>query len=206
MSYRETDLRRAILSGTLVLLCLSILVPIRSSGADDKTEERYSAFGVAMGAGAAGVLEFTITRWTTPEERQALIDSMVENGQEKTVELLRAQKETGFARSRSGAGMKGWPSVRLHYAYQFEKDGKRQVVIVTERNIGMAEAMRNSRSVDYEVSGLVMELQKGDDGKEKGQGTLYMATKFGFDKDKKQLVIESLGQQPVRLTDIRRQK
>ncbi len=173
----------------------------------EKIEESYRAFGVAMGPGAAGVLEFHISRWSTDDERKALIESLVQNGQEKTVDLLRKQKETGWTRTQSGAGMKGWPSVRLHYAYQFpQPDGKRIVVLVTDRNIGMAEAMRGGRSNDYEVSGIVMELTKGEDGKEKGTGTLFRAAKLGFDKEKKKIEIESLGYEPVRLTSITREK
>lgn len=72
--------------------------------------------------------------------------------------------------------------------------------------MSMAEVMRNNRSTEYEVSAIVMELEKGEDGKEKGQGTLFLATKLGFDKDKKKLEIESLGYEPIRLTNIKREK
>ena len=160
-----------------------------------------------MGPGVAGVLDIKVTRWSTEDERKALIESLIQNGQEKTVELLRKQKETGWMRSQSGAGMRGWPSVRLHYAYEFpQPDGKRIVVLVTDRNIGMAEAMRSTRSTDYEISAVVMELQKGEDGKEEGQGTLFRAAKLGFDEEKKKLEIETLGIEPVRLTNIKREK
>ena len=77
---------------------------------------------------------------------------------------------------------------------------------MTDRNMSMAEVMRNNRSTEYEVSAIVMELEKGEDGKEKGQGTLFLATKLGFDKDKKKLEIESLGYEPIRLTNIKREK
>jgi hypothetical protein len=103
--------------------------------------------------------------------------------------------------------MRGWPSVRLHYAYQFpQPDGKRFVVLVTDRNIGMAEATRGGRSREYEISAIVMELEKGADGNEKGTGTLFRAAKLGFDKDKQTIEIESLGIEPVRLTNIQREK
>jgi hypothetical protein len=191
----------------LLHLVLSGLFAAVGFAQEEKFEQNYRAFGVAMGPGAAGVLDINITRWSTEEERKALIDSLIQNGQEKTVELLRKQKETGWTRTQSGAGMRGWPSVRLHYAYQFpQPDGTRIVVLVTDRNIGMAEAMSSSRPTDYEVSGIVMELAKGEDGKEKGTGTLFRAAKLGFDKEKKKIEIESLGYEPVRLTDIKREK
>ena len=194
-----------------ILFCLTSLGAQATAAQDEKAEkieERYTAFGVAMGAGAAGVLNITITRYSTEEERKLLVDSLAKDGQEKTVDLLRKQKETGFARTQSGAGMKGWPSVRLHYAHQTQQDGKRVVVLVTDRNMTMAERASGGRSVEYDVSALVMELEpvEGDTKLvEKGQGTLYQAAKLSFDKDNK-LNVEYLGTQPIRLTDIRREK
>jgi hypothetical protein len=174
---------------------------------EEKVDESYRAFGVAMGPGMAGVLDIHISRWSTDDERKALIECLVENGQEKTVELLRKQKETGWIRTQSGAAMRGFPSVRLHYAYEFpQPDGKRVVVLVTDRNMGFAEVARGGRSTDYDISAIVMELEKGEDGKEKGQGTLFAAAELGFDEEKKSIEVEHLGTEPVRLTDIRREK
>lgn len=183
LSFKEAkmSIRRA-----FFLVVLAGLLPAVGFAAEEKVEQSFRAFGVAMSPGMAGVLEFHISRWTTADERKALIDSIIQNGQEKTVDLLRKQKETGWTRTQSGAGMHGWPSVRLHYAYEFPQPaGKRIVILVTDRNISMAEAMSSSRSLDYEVSGAIMELQKGADGKEKGHGTLFRAAKLGFDKEKK---------------------
>ena len=72
--------------------------------------------------------------------------------------------------------------------------------------MSMAEVMGGGRSTDYEVSGLVMQLKKNEDGKEEGTGTLYAAAKLGFDKEKQKIEIESLGAQPIRLTNIKREK
>jgi hypothetical protein len=203
-------------SSRLRFTAISILVGLTSLGLQataqeekaEKLEERYNAFGVAMGAGAAGVLNITVNRYSTEEERKLLIDTLAKDGQEKMIDLLRKQKEVGFARTQSGAGMKGWPSVRLHYAHQAQQDGKRVVVLVTDRNMTMAERASGGRSIDYDVSALVMELEpvSGDDKLiEKGQGTLYQAAKLSFDQDNK-LKVEYLGTQPIRLTDIRREK
>ena len=122
-----------------VLLTGTLLVPGDAKAQGEELEERYSAFGVQMSAGASGVLQITITRWSTPEERALLIKSLIENGQDKTVELLRQQKETGWARTQSGAGMGGLPSSRLHYAYEFNQEGKRTVVLVTDRTMRIGE-------------------------------------------------------------------
>jgi hypothetical protein len=170
---------------------------------EENTEERYTAFGVAMGAGVSGVLNITITRWSTPEERSLLINSLIESGQEKMVELLRDQEETGFIRTQSGAGMGGMPSSRLRYTNQAEEGGKRYVVVVTDRTMRMGEVARDTRSSEYDVSAIVMELTKEGD-EEKGSGVFYPAVKFGFNKEKNTLEIEYLGTQPIRLTSIKR--
>ncbi len=137
MSHQTNNFRRLYI--VVVLICFSSLVAGVGSAQEKKLEERYDAFGVAMGAGISGVLQITVTRYSTEEERKALVDSLAQNGQEKTIDLLRKQKETGFARTQTGAGMQGWPSSRLHYAHQTQQDGKRVVVLVTDRNMSMAE-------------------------------------------------------------------
>lgn len=196
----------------LAALALSFVMPAVLTGpssAEEKLDQQYAAFGVAMGPGISGVLNITINRWSTEEERQTLMETLVKEGQEKMVDALRKMKETGFARTQTGAGMRGWPSVRIHYAHEAEKDGKRVVLLVTDRNMSMAEEMRQGRSVDYDVSGIVMELEPVQGDKkviERGTGTFFAAVKLTFDKDKKRLEAEYLGTEPVRLTDIRREK
>ncbi len=207
MSQENSHFSRIRFLSISVLLGLTAL-SAQGAAEDEKLEERYRAFSVAMGAGVAGVLDITVTRYSTEEERKLLVDSLAKDGQEKTIDLLRKQKETGFARTQTGAGMQGWPSVRLHYAHQTQQDGKRVVVLVTDRNMSMAERASGGRSVEYDVSAIVMELEpvSGNEKlKEQGQGTFYQAAKLSFDKDNK-LKLEYLGTQPIRLTDIKREK
>jgi hypothetical protein len=45
-----------------------------------------------------------------------------------------------------------------------------------------------------------------EDGKDKGEGTLLVGAKLAFDKEENKLEVESLGSQPVRLTNIKREK
>ena len=106
-----------------------------------------------------------------------------------------------------GTGMRGRPSVRLHYAYQFpQPDGSRIVVLVTDRNMSMAEVMGGGRSTDYEVSGLVMQLKKNEDGKEGRHRNPLCRGEARLRQGKQKIEIESLGAQPIRLTNIKREK
>lgn len=192
---------------TLVLLTLMCSFAGAGFAEDEKFEQRYRAFGVAMVQGMSGVIDITITRWTTDEEREALVKALYEEGQEAMVDLLRKQEETGWTRMQSGRAMGGFPSTRLRYAREFpQPDGKRLVILVTDRTITMAEARSGRRSNDYDVSALVMELQENEDGEEEGEGTLYLATQMEFNRETKKLEIESLGSQPIRLPNIKREK
>ncbi len=199
-------------SRRVALVCAIVLatsfVPPITGAQDEKLEQRYNCFGVAMGAGVAGVLQITITRYSTEDERKLLLDTLREGGQEKMIDVLRKQKEVGFMRTQTGAGMRGWPSLRIHYAHQAEKDGKRVVVLVTDRNVSMAEEMQQTRSTDYDVTGVVMEMAPVTGNEklvEQGQGLLYQAAKLSFNKENK-LEVEYMGTQPIRLTDIKREK
>lgn len=192
----------------LTLLLLTCSFATGGFAQDDaEFDESYRAFGVAMIQGVSGVIDIHITRWTTDEEREALVKALYDDGQEKMVDLLRKQKETGWVRTQSGAGMRGFPSTRLRYAREFaQPDGKRLLILITDRTITIREQRAATRSTDYEVSALVMELQKGEDGKEEGQGTLYLGTKLEFNKETNKLEVESLGAQPIRLPNIKREE
>lgn len=196
------------LVGLSLLFAGMLMLPGDTTAQDEeegKVDERYSAFTVAQGAGMAGVLDIAITRWSTDEERALLINALVEEGQEKVVELLRDQEETGWARTQSGRGMRTQPSTRLRYSREINEGGKRTVVLVTDRTMGFREVANRSRSSQYDVSAIVMELTKEGD-EEKGQGVFLPAVKFAYDKEKNTLEIEHMGTQPVKLTSITRKK
>jgi len=174
---------------------------------DEKVDQEFTARTVAMGVGAAGVVQIHVTRWSTPEEREALVNTLVQNGQEEFVKELGKQQETGWVRTQTGRGMRGQPSVRTYYAYEFPKpDGSRTLVLVTNRTLGFLEVMRAGRSTEYDISAVVLEMKTGEDGKETGVGTLYDGAKIGYDADKKQITVESFEAQPVRLTEVTRNK
>lgn len=45
-------------------------------------------------------------------------------------------------------------------------------------------------------------MKTGDDGKETGQGTLYAGAKLSYNADEKKIEVESLEEQPIRLTEV----
>jgi len=159
---------------------------------------RFEAFAVQMQGGMAGMVMITIERWTTDEERNALVGLLAnttlrEQDQEKLVKALQDIKErAGFLNTPNSMG---WD---IKYAYQTQlPDGGRQVVVVTDKPVSFFAASRNTRTMDYAFTLIEMRFPKGSD---KGEGKLLGQTSLSV-KDGK-LQIEIYGQEPTRLTQI----
>jgi hypothetical protein len=206
-------------TGKLVILLSFALASLASSQDEkDKKEkkeefkETYEAFAVAMGtsnppvipAGRSTTLQINITRWTTDEEREKLFAVLIEKGQEKLIDALQDTEETGFLRVTGSPNMRNpFPSERLRYARQIDLgEGKRRIVLATDRYISFYEARNQPRTRDYDMSLLVMDLDQ--DGN--GEGQLAMGVRLAVDTEKKTLVVENFGTEPVRLTKIHRRK
>ncbi len=192
--------------GAVLALPAFVAISAGSQAADEaEVDERYRAFAVSMGTMATGantVFDIAITRWSTEEERQALIATLMEQGHDKFTDLLRSKEEVGWVRGQGrAAAASRFPSTRVHYSRVMEQaDGTREIVLVTNRPIGMREAASASRSVDYNLSLLTITMPAGDDPT--GTGQLYVGLKVRWDADKKQISAEQMSSEPVRLTNV----
>jgi len=170
---------------------------------------RMTAFAVSMGTAATGanaVMDIRITRWSTAEERQNLIDTAVEKGQDALLRALQKMPSHGRISIPGWTGPDphnarlGWV---LHYAFATPgEDGGYRIGIATDRYIGMWEARNQPRTIDYPFS--LIEIRLGKDGK--GVGKMAVATKIDYDKKKKQLVLENYSSEPVRLNEVKIEK
>jgi hypothetical protein len=170
---------------------------------------RLSAFAVNMsniGTGANAVMDITITRWTTAEERQELINAFLEKGQDA---LLRAlQKTPSHGRLRIPGLMGPDPhnlrlGLDLHYAWNVPgEDGGQRIMLGTDRYIGFAEARNQPRTIDYPFN--LIEIRLGKDGK--GEGKMAVATKISFNKKKNVIELENYSSEPVRLNNVKVEK
>lgn len=163
---------------------------------------RFSAFAVNMQGGMAGAVEIAIERWTTDDERQALIPLVQAStdrmgGQDKLLKALQDIKtRAGFIRTPNSMG---WD---LKYAYETKQpDGSRQIVIVTDKPISFLAAATQARTTDYPFSLVEMRFPAGSN---KGEGKLLAQTAVSTKDGKLQL--EMYGQEATRLTTITEQK
>jgi len=169
----------------------------------DKLE--ISAFAVNMSniaTGSNAMVQITVNAWSTPEERERLITTVLEKGPDALLRELQKTPDKGRFRiptARQPDPHKLAMGLDLHYAWQTPlEDGGRRIVLATDRYIGFQEARSQPRTIDYPIT--LIEIRVGKDGK--GQGKLAYATKISFNKKDNQLEIENYSSEPVRLNNV----
>jgi len=153
----------------------------------------FSAVAIAnnnVGA-AAGRVIMRVTRWSSEEERRALVTTLLETGPQALLKELQRTKVTGTIRTPDTL------AYDLHYAHQTAiGDGMRRVVLATDRPISFWEAANQPRTIDYPFT--IVQMEIGTDGS--GQGTLSYATRITAHGDT--IELENYATQPVMLTQI----
>lgn len=157
----------------------------------NKPIEIFKAFAVQMQSGKAGAVEIAITRWSTDEERQRLLNVLKEQGQPAMIADLQKLPQVGYIKTPTSMG------VALFYARSNElPDGARQVVIGTDRAIGVsANAPTLSQ---YDATVIELHFPKGGG---KGEGKIVLAGKASVGNDGK-VQISNYSGEPVRLKDV----
>jgi hypothetical protein len=190
--HKYSRVAAAVMAFTLIA---AVLLPAAISAQD--TEERFRAIAVVMGNVATGRnshIDIVITRWTTPEEREALLTSLMTEDQSTFRDTLAKQEMTGW--------LKFPQTLRHEFRYAWvraqREDGSREIILATDRIIPFVEAWNRPRSFDYDVSLVEMEL----DANNEGSGVAAVGVKFKVENNT--LTIENFGTQPVNLNNIRK--
>jgi hypothetical protein len=170
---------------------------------------RLSAWAVRMAnvaTGANAVIDIRNNKWSTDKEREDLIATFIEKGQDKLLDKLRDLPEKGRISIPGRQGPDptqtrlGW---NLRYARQtVGEDGGMRIMIATDRYMTFAETRNQPRSVDYPFTFAEIRLKK--DGT--GEGKLAVATQLQFDKKKNTIIFENYSTEPVRLTNVKVEK
>ncbi|HKF45554.1 MAG TPA: hypothetical protein VKG01_20875 [Thermoanaerobaculia bacterium] len=156
--------------------------------------ERYTAFGTNQQRGKTGTIQIAIQRWSTPEERQMLVDTLQKQGREALAAALAKMPVIGWIR------LANTRSQDLRYAFQTPlPDGGRRVVIGTDRVVNYLEGTTASRTQHYQFS--VAEIHFDKDGK--GEGKLSPLAKVDIEKGTNQIEVEDYTSQPVRLLQVK---
>jgi hypothetical protein len=176
-----------------ILIAAALAATLQTRG----TPERFTAMAVNMDRGASGTVEIVVNRWSGDKDRERLVSTLLERGEDKLLDSLQHMPRVGYIRTPDSIG---WD---LHYAHRMAlPDGGERVVLATDRPIGFWEARNQPRSIDYPFT--VIELHLNADGE--GEGKMSYATKITADKDSKVVTLENYGTQPVLLQSVRREK
>ena len=142
-------------------------------------------------------LDIRIERLSTDEERAKLMEALAaqtRRGDRELADTLFGKETVGTIREVQSV------SYDLRYARVNPMEGGGfQVIAATDRPIQFAENWRSSRTLDYNVSLLVLEI--GENGR--GEGQLMLGAEFRWDESNNQVVITNFASEPIRLTNVR---
>jgi len=177
---------------------IGLLAAVPAVAKKDKGEymERFLARGytIASAAGGTSIVEIGIKRWSTDEERTALLTALADGGSQALAGALGKQDDLGFIRFDTGRQT-------LRYAREYlAPDGQgRVIMLATDRPVGLVEWAERFRTMQYTVS--IVELQLN--AKDKGEGTIIAGAEVKLNKEEGTLNIENYAVQPIRLTSVR---
>ena len=180
---------------TVLAVCI-FLVPlgmVTAVQAQTGMTIQATAMGTSTQLGKIYNVNIYIQQYSTPDERQLLINAFKTKGQDGLIDALEDLKPKGRVRFASG-GVGN--DVKYIIELPSEK-GVRRLRLVTDRNLAFGELYHGTRSREHSVGAI--ELVLTPDGK--GSGTVLPACRLTVDKKKKQVEIETY-QNPWKLTNL----
>ena len=176
------------------IVCLFLV--LAGTGTIIEAQQRMTIQATAMGTstqlGQIYNVNIMIQQFSTPEDRKALIDAFKRSGQDGLVSVLEDMKEKGRIRFASGG-----VGNDIKYIIELPAEkGHRRLRLVTDRTLAFAELYQGTRSRDYTVGAIELDLTP--DGK--GSGTVLPACKLTVNKKKQQVEIETY-QNPWKLSN-----
>jgi hypothetical protein len=161
---------------------------------DQRVNEVYQA--QAMGQNTQFGQTFNVTinieRYSTPEERQVLVEAFQQAGSEGLFNALEKM------RSKGRLAITGTLGYDISFVRRIPTDTGYKIRILTNRPIRFGEAWVNGRSMDYNLSALELNMSNE---KDKSTGTLLSACQFKINKKTNELEIENY-QNPWKLQNI----
>jgi len=178
------------LSRFAVLLVIFTVVP---SFARDKYETiDATAYGTSTQLGRNIGVTVIIYEWSTPEDRQILVDAFQKGQNQGLVNALQKMKAVGRIQ------IPGTLGYDLSFIRLITTPTGRTIRFVTNRKIAFAEAYADSQSQSFDLT--AGEFVLNDQDKSKSAGVLYPACQLAINKDG-ELQIE-LNQNAWRLSNI----
>jgi hypothetical protein len=185
---------RVTVSAVLVSSVFALLSSLQSAAQEQLLREEYQA--QAMGQGTQMGQTFNVTlhvdEYSSMDERQALIEAFDKSGSQGLFNALNKMHAKGHI------AITGTLGYDVSFARKIQTPDGWKIRILTNRPITFGEAWTDSRSMDYNLSALELDIS---DQKGKSTGLLLPASEFVIDKKSKELTMANY-QNPWKLVDV----
>lgn len=158
---------------------------------------------------ASDLIDIRVTRWSTDDERDALVGTLQTQGNHGLAAALNEQESTGWVSfdPRGGGGPGRDPRrSTLRYAREIVHGDSKEVIMITNHYPGYGtdpQAADGSKLAEYPVSFVLLKLQKNEDDEWTGIGRMFVGAKLRFDISRKKFVIDEFPMDPVYLKDVK---
>jgi hypothetical protein len=163
--------------GALLFAVLLITGVTLAFSADDRKVETIdaTAMGTSTQLGKTVNVKVTIYEFSTPEDRQILLDAYKKGQNQGLVNALTKMKAVGRI------AITGTLGYDLSYIGLVPTDTGRKIRFVTNRLLRFGEVYNNSQSIAYNLT--AGEIEINDKDKSKSAGVLYPAAQLVINKE-----------------------
>jgi hypothetical protein len=161
-------------------------------------QEHFGASAYSMNRGATMVnVDIRVKAYTDNEQTQRFANALVEGGQQALTKALEKSDDIGSIQLTGRVGFYDFKLIRSR-----KTPTGRRIVAVCDRPLQFGELYGGTRSTDYTIGIMILDLKQDKKGREVGSGTLYYAAKVKVKG--KTIHIEHFQIHPVRLVNVRK--
>ena len=187
---------KGILTLILVILCATTNVLAQEEKKGETEHFAASAYSMNRGARMVNV-DIRVKAYTDNDKTQQFASVLVEGGQKALTKALEKSDDIGSIQMTGRVGFYDFKLIRSR-----RTPTGRRIVAVCDRPLQFGELYAGTRSTDYTIGIMILDLNKDKKGKEVGSGNLYYAAKVKIKNNKIQ--IEHFQIHPVRLVNVRK--
>lgn len=163
----------------VLLVAMALIASSATGGAQTRVTPPYTLQAQAMGTQTQVGRNFNITarinEYSPPSDQQILLEAFRAKGNEGLVNALSKMP------SKGRLSITGTLGGDLAYIRRFERpDGTVMIRMITNRLLRFREVWADTRSSDYQLSGVEIVVSKD---RKKKSGTLFPAAQLKIDKD-----------------------
>ena len=183
---------------TLILFMLCATIKVFAQEETTGKTEHFGASAYSMNRGATMVnVDIRVKAYTDNEKTQQFASALVEGGQPALTKALEKSDEIGSIQLTGRVGFYDFKLIRSR-----QTPTGRRIVAVCDRPLQFGELYGGTRSTEYTIGIMILDLKQDKKGKEVGSGTLYYAAKVKIKNNT--IKIEHFQLHPVRLVNVRK--